>query len=103
MPLPLNDPCPLCAKEESAVTDSRPHPLGRTRRRRCEGCGYRWTTMEMPIMDRRSAQQAHVAMHAAMVKLHECWTALEAVRDLMSGTPVQEGHGEIGFMGVRDE
>ena len=40
--------CPYCAHEDSQVKDSRPTEDGAAirRRRRCEGCGARFTTFE---------------------------------------------------------
>lgn len=38
---------PLCEGHETKVVDSRPNEFGIRRRRRCEGCGARFTTYEM--------------------------------------------------------
>lgn len=40
-------PCPKCGCGLTDVTDSRNHPLGRRRRRCCQGCGHVWTTHEV--------------------------------------------------------
>lgn len=43
----LSVPCPNCGSTNSSVTDSRPVPDGRYRRRRCCGnCELRFTTYE---------------------------------------------------------
>ena len=40
--------CPECRSSTSAVTDTRPWHTSIKRRRKCVGCGYRWTTIELP-------------------------------------------------------
>ncbi len=48
---PLGDPCPFCLANGSRVADSRPYvsnPAWRRRRRQCDNCGKRWTTLEVP-------------------------------------------------------
>ena len=43
--------CPHCGTpEDTLVTDSRPHASGRTRRHKC-GCGKRFTTLEVVVVD----------------------------------------------------
>ena len=44
--------CPRCGCEESKVVDSRPSENNDAirRRRECTGCGFRFTTYEMPIV-----------------------------------------------------
>lgn len=46
----IADPCPLCGREGSRVTDSRPYvgTAFRRRRRKCDPCGHAWTTLEVP-------------------------------------------------------
>lgn len=39
-------------KAGNTVVDSRPHELGIRRRRRCDGCGARWTTLEVEVPER---------------------------------------------------
>ena len=41
--------CPKCSSDNNRCVDSRPHRLGRRRRRRCAACGHRWSTLEMPL------------------------------------------------------
>lgn len=50
--------CPLC-KADSNVIDSRPtdDPTAWRRRRACLGCGYRWSTIEMPLDQARAARR----------------------------------------------
>ena len=46
------DPCPYCLANGSRVVDSRPYlsnPAWRRRRRLCDACGERWTTLEVPF------------------------------------------------------
>lgn len=40
--------CPKCGSD-SYVIDSRDKPYGIRRRRQCENCGYKWTTLETRI------------------------------------------------------
>lgn len=40
-------PQPACRSENVSVYDSRPVPQGTRRRRRCNACGWRWTTFEV--------------------------------------------------------
>lgn len=80
MPKLLNDtprgPCPECGKRQSGVTDSRPGQNGWTkRRRRCEGCGNRWITIEVPaaVIDDlpiaiQAIHDAKIAINAALAK-----------------------------------
>lgn len=39
--------CPNCQAEDSAVLDSRRSVDGIKRTRKCNGCGTRWTTVEI--------------------------------------------------------
>lgn len=45
--------CPKCSSAITTVTDSRPNvaPVAIRRRRRCEGCGERFTTYEVAAAD----------------------------------------------------
>ena len=55
---------PTCSHRRNRVTGSgtrRTQPEGITRRRECVDCGYRWTTLEMPI-DLRTGKQAPVLL-----------------------------------------
>lgn len=48
----LADPCPYCLANGSRVVDSRPYvsnPAWRRRRRICDACLERWTTLEVPM------------------------------------------------------
>jgi len=45
--------CPSCGGRDSCVVDSRPtvDARGTRRRRSCNACGWRWTTIEASIED----------------------------------------------------
>jgi hypothetical protein len=43
--------CARCGSDDVGTTNSRPSPNGRLRRRRCNVCGWRWTTIETPVLD----------------------------------------------------
>ena len=45
-------PCPKCRHRQSDVIDSRgSQRYGIRRRRKCKGCGYRYSTAERVILD----------------------------------------------------
>lgn len=59
-------PCPECRSSETHVIDSRPQHVRSKhirRRRKCVGCGHRWSTFEihedryMTLTGRRNAAQ----------------------------------------------
>ena len=39
--------CPKCGSYQVGVIDTKPKPSGIRRRRKCQDCGYRFTTMEV--------------------------------------------------------
>ena len=41
--------CPWCESDNVTVKDSRPAGIGRRRRYRCQNCGGRFSTMELPV------------------------------------------------------
>ncbi len=41
--------CPACQAEEVGVVDSRPSGGAIRRRRRCNACQYRWSTIEIAV------------------------------------------------------
>jgi len=45
--LPSSELCPSCGSENNVVQNSRPAKLGRLRRRVCQDCGTRWSTIEL--------------------------------------------------------
>ena len=47
----LKVPCPSCGSRDVGVIDSRSWEdlQERRRRRECDACGHRWTTVEVPI------------------------------------------------------
>jgi hypothetical protein len=47
------------------VTDSRVRRGTRHRRRVCNSCGYRWTTIEVPIADLKKIDRLFAAMEVA--------------------------------------
>lgn len=42
--------CPRCDNPKSGVIETVPVRDRIRRRRRCQACGHRWTTMEMPVL-----------------------------------------------------
>ena len=54
--------CPTCHRDDSSVLDSRPgHGGGIRRRRECNHCRTRWTTVEVPVMEYTRLQAATAA------------------------------------------
>lgn len=47
--------CPLC-QADTCVTESRRRDAGFFRRRKCLNCGYRFSTLETPIVKTQPAQ-----------------------------------------------
>ncbi|MGW5957090.1 NrdR family transcriptional regulator [Methylorubrum thiocyanatum] len=43
--------CPKCDADDDLVIESRKSPLGIRRRRDCQCCGHRWTTVEVNRSD----------------------------------------------------
>lgn len=48
--------CPECGSSQTSVSDSRSHEDGRRRRRLCESCGCKFSTIEMTIKDYKALQ-----------------------------------------------
>jgi hypothetical protein len=51
--------CAKCGSGDNTVVDSRTLEFGRRRRRRCQRCRHRWSTVEVPL---DFAQAAHRIM-----------------------------------------
>ena len=74
--------CPLCGSPNQFVVDSRERPGNRIyRRRRCSGCGYRWTTYEIAELDLQKIQKAFLKVEVT----------LDTVRDAMAAVKPPEG------------
>ena len=57
--------CPSCGHTSSSVVDSRPQSSGEVRRRRiCDECEYKWSSMEITVA-------THDRFRAAMSALFE--------------------------------
>lgn len=53
--------CPICQSHNFHVVDSRPHYENRImRRRKCENCGARYTTMEEIVKDQKIDPYSYV-------------------------------------------
>jgi len=66
--------CSACGEEDSTVSDSREREDGCIRRRRkCDACGHRWTTIEVEIEDARInvAEYIDAALEEAKESLTE--------------------------------
>lgn len=62
------------------VYDSRPHPLGRMRRRRCMECGHRWETYEVPRATFLQLAGALGAIRDGLVALADAERALRGLQ-----------------------
>jgi hypothetical protein len=71
--------CWRCGYDGSTVSDSRPHDVGRFRRRKCLRCEARWATVEVPIS---RDERGHTA-HALADELAGAVAALKMVSDLL--------------------
>lgn len=80
--------------------NSRPHTLGRVRRRSCGNCGHRWTTLETAVIDELEATNIRGALHEAMLAMDKAWSAMEQAAAIWGRTPVQEGYGPITSAGT---
>ena len=64
--------CPFCNKVCGAKTiDSRRTDYGRRRRRECEFCGKRFTTIEFPIMRRSDLYRLYIEKEEEWKKNNE--------------------------------
>ena len=53
--------CPHCQTQSSRVLDKRNKPDGRVkRRRRCDGCGFRYSTCEVVIFEGQYRKNAEL-------------------------------------------
>lgn len=66
--------CAACGSQQSSVKDSRPRDDGCIRRRRaCDDCGHKWTTVEVELssyqasLDQESLEAMRVANRALKV------------------------------------
>jgi hypothetical protein len=60
--------CPNCGNRESAVKDSRSAKTTIRRRRQCQSCHHRWTTIEAAIDDTASTTQQELVAKLAKIK-----------------------------------
>ena len=58
--------CPSCGWNKVKVYDSRSHQALKWRRRECQECGYRWSTVEMDQEQYRRYKRLSEAMGAAL-------------------------------------
>ena len=91
MPLPADDVCPRCGAPGSRVVDSRPHDLGRKRRRQCDSCGERHSTIEVVILDEGDALDVKGALSRAIESALTALDALRLLRSVLDASPMQTG------------
>lgn len=81
--------CPACGDRRSATVDSRAKGDHVHRRRRCRGCGHRWSTYETsyPVTEIIEAVQKLCGGidHAVTYLLNEANRATKAVTATMEG------------------
>ena len=71
--------CPRCHAPDSRVVDSRDSHYGIRRRRRCDGCGFRWTTYER--------SDAPLLAEEELRKLRDALTTVLALMDQRKSRP----------------
>lgn len=55
--------CPSCGHSSSSVVDSRPQPSGEVRRRRvCDECEFKWSSMEITVATHEKFRSAMSAL-----------------------------------------
>lgn len=111
----LADPCPHCLANGSRVVDSRPYvsnPAWRRRRRICDACGRRWSTLEVPYQliaegligaadgpGIRSLLREVAAARSALDRFEELAQGLIGVKELaeLQASEEVEIHGTIAM------
>jgi len=81
--------CPKCHNMKARVIDSRYAEGTKRRRRKCEVCGHRWTTWELPFPDFEDQEQdfeSPIALLADLGRLKSRWrnVAFEVIRGLLA-------------------
>lgn len=76
--------CSACGSQQSSVVDSRPRDDACTRRRRkCDDCGHRWSTVEVSLedyqasLDSESLEAMRTAYRALKAAFHRLNTVTE--------------------------
>lgn len=78
--------CPQCNSWNIACIDSRPLEDGHRRRRyKCQGCGFRWNTMEIPEKQYKDLQ-AVVSEYKVLEHLRTLLNQLIKERKRLSAT-----------------
>lgn len=80
------DECPNCGSDQVGVFDSRPEPTGRRRRKKCEPCGHRWTTLEMHMEAAKMALAGTLALRRADRLLADAAGHIQTVRSRLART-----------------
>lgn len=89
-----HEPCPACGAPGARTIDSRPTPAGRVRRRICDRCGRRWSTVEVSVDAGRALRQAQRAVDAALADLDASRAALVAAKAALLPLVLPEDESE---------
>jgi hypothetical protein len=79
------DECPECGSDQVGVTDTRPEANGRRRRKKCDACGHRWTTLEMHMGAAKEALAGSLALRRADRLLADAAGHIQSVRSRLAG------------------
>lgn len=63
--------CPECGSADNTVINSRKSRRGRLRRRTCNECGERWTTVEKDLADVKRDERWQVAIKEMMANMRK--------------------------------
>ena len=63
--------CPVCGHTVTHTIDSRAHKQGRRRRRRCDSCDYRWSTLEVDMKTFTALSSSIEEAHTVLVRVRE--------------------------------
>lgn len=91
--------CPECGHKKSTVIDSREGPDRLRRRRECQKCHYRWSTLEGPVGEDstetdKAIARALIALSRASDAVDAAKRVLEALRPPRPG--IERGYGTPG-------
>lgn len=72
-----------CRHEKALCTDSRPHKGYRRRRCVCKACGYRWSTIEVPLDYPRGNRESALDVLRARLGANVTDRQLDAIKSFL--------------------
>ena len=95
--------CESCKNEQTEVIDSRPSGETIRRRRRCVGCGHRFTTREVSakfveevVRENKLLRKGVLALQEAIEADGDAWEDFEEEDDVEPGAGGARGQGRQG-------